>query len=63
MTKNDEIVIQADTSRKQPENSEECFRKLYESLKGSVKVPGETSEETKKRVAELYVFLRPVHFG
>jgi peptidyl-tRNA hydrolase ICT1 len=57
LTKNDEIVIQADDSRKQPQNVEECFNRLHKILLSCVAkdVPGATSAEQKKRVAGLYV--------
>lgn len=53
--KSNEIVIQADDSRKQNDNVNACFRKLYEliQLAGRENVPGETSQEQIKRVEEL----------
>ncbi|RPA94733.1 peptidyl-tRNA hydrolase domain-containing protein [Choiromyces venosus 120613-1] len=53
MTNNDEIVIQSDSSRKQAENIENCYRKLYTSIRECIQVPGETSEDTKKRIEKL----------
>ncbi|KAG0634468.1 hypothetical protein HOY80DRAFT_1060034 [Tuber brumale] len=40
MTSNNEIVIQSDTSRRQAENIENCYRKLYTSIRECIQVPG-----------------------
>ncbi|CUS13351.1 unnamed protein product [Tuber aestivum] len=53
LTNNNEIIIRSDSSRKQVENIENCFRKLYTSIRECVQVPGETSEDTKKRIEKL----------
>lgn len=56
ITREDEIVIQADGTRKQSENLEEAYQRLHKILVESVSVdvPGVTSAEKKKRVKELY---------
>jgi peptidyl-tRNA hydrolase ICT1 len=53
--KSSDLVIQADDSRKQSENMESCFKKLYEIIirAGEDAVPGETSVEQSQRVAKL----------
>ena len=53
--KSDDVVIQADDSRKQGENVEVCFRKLHNLIvqAGRDAVPGETSPEQRKRVEDL----------
>ncbi|RMX93404.1 hypothetical protein D0867_14217, partial [Hortaea werneckii] len=53
--KSSELVIQADDSRKQTENVNSAFRRLHELITdaGRQAVPGETSPEQMKRVAEL----------
>ncbi|KAI7327581.1 hypothetical protein KC315_g7034 [Hortaea werneckii] len=53
--KSSELVIQADDSRKQTENVNSAFRRLHELITdaGRQAVPGETSPEQTKRVAEL----------
>ncbi|KAF8250257.1 hypothetical protein K440DRAFT_177694 [Wilcoxina mikolae CBS 423.85] len=55
LTRNDEIVIQADGSRKQSENMEEVYHRLHKIIVSCVSkdVPGVTSAEKKKRVAQL----------
>lgn len=58
LTKEDEIVLQADESRKQTDNHEEAYRRLHKIILSAVSkdLPGVTSAEKKKRVAELYFF-------
>ncbi|TKA63609.1 hypothetical protein B0A55_11635 [Friedmanniomyces simplex] len=53
--KNQDLVIQADDSRKQTDNVNACFRKLTELITeaGRDAVPGETSAEQSKRVEIL----------
>ena len=48
-------MIQADDSRKQGDNVDTCFRRLYELITqaGRDAVPGETSVEQKQRVEDL----------
>ncbi|CCX33282.1 hypothetical protein FPQ18DRAFT_379342 [Pyronema domesticum] len=55
VTKNDEIVLQADESRKQTENSDAVYRRLHSILVDAVRmdVPGVTSAEQHKRVLKL----------
>ncbi|PSK38498.1 hypothetical protein B9Z65_6051 [Elsinoe australis] len=50
-----ELVIQADDSRKQQENVQRCLLKLNELIvqAGREAVPGETSEAQKSRVKNL----------
>jgi peptidyl-tRNA hydrolase ICT1 len=56
LTKDDEIVLQADENRKQSENMQAVYHRLHQILVSSVSkdVPGVTSAEQKKRVAQLY---------
>ncbi|KAI4729941.1 hypothetical protein E4T49_02361 [Aureobasidium sp. EXF-10728] len=51
----DDLVIQADDSRKQNENVHRCFIKLHEMIvqAGREVVPGETSAEQMERVKKL----------
>ena len=51
----DDLVIQADDSRKQNENVHRCFIKLHEMIvqAGREVVPGETSAEQTERVKRL----------
>lgn len=53
--KSNDLVIQADDSRKQNDNVTSCFRKLHELIvqAGQQTVPGETSPEQTKRVEGL----------
>lgn len=53
--KSHDLVIQSDDSRKQADNANACFRKLHELIvaAGRDAVPGETSDEQKKRVEGL----------
>lgn len=53
----DSLVIQADDSRKQADNAHHCFVKLNAVIKESAEkvVPGETSDEQKRRVRNLCV--------
>lgn len=53
ITKHDELVIQCDTHRNQTKNTEECFRRLHSSIANAARLPGETTDETKKNVAKL----------
>jgi peptidyl-tRNA hydrolase ICT1 len=50
-----EIVIQADSSRKQAENVHECYKKLHQLIVEAAKdtIPGETSEGKARRVKVL----------
>ena len=49
------LLIQADDSRKQVENRDACYRKLYEFLAGlaSANIPGATPEHQKQKVKNL----------
>lgn len=53
--KSGDLVVQADDSRKQTDNVNGCMKKLHQLLEqaGKDAVPGETSPEQMKRVAEL----------
>jgi len=53
LTKYDELLIQSDTHRKQPDNELDCFKKLYQSIVEAAALPGETSAEQKDHVSEL----------
>ncbi|KAI5806132.1 peptidyl-tRNA hydrolase domain protein [Geopyxis carbonaria] len=55
LTKKDEIVVQCDESRKQSDNTEHAFHRLYTILKACVEhdLPGETSPEKHKHVKDL----------
>ncbi|KAI9680735.1 MAG: hypothetical protein M1817_004175 [Caeruleum heppii] len=54
-SKSDTIVIQADGSRKQAANVEECYERLHRMIieAGQRAVPGETSQSKKTRVKGL----------
>lgn len=53
--RSNDIVIQADDSRKQNDNVNACFRKLHELIvhAGRETVPSETTPEQTKRVEQL----------
>lgn len=55
------LVIQADTSRKQRENVDQCFQILRDLIlsAGKIVIRGETSPKQKARVKGLYVGLIP----
>lgn len=53
ITKSGDIVIQADASRKQHDNYEDCFSKLYKFIVDSVDLPGQTSQEQIEKVEAL----------
>lgn len=65
LTKHDELLIQSDSYRKQPDNELDCFRKLYQSIVEAAALPGETSAGQKDHVSKLYVseypFGRDIH--
>ena len=54
--KSDSLVIQADGSRKQSENKEQCFTKLIQEIDSLTRrvVKGETSDGQRSRVKSLY---------
>lgn len=56
-TKSEALIVQADSSRKQSDNVEECFRKLYQNIMQICRamVKGETSPNQVRKVKELYV--------
>jgi hypothetical protein len=51
------LIIQADDSRKQSDNAQNCYRRLYEAIvdAGRHAIPGETSAEQAQRVKNLSV--------
>jgi peptidyl-tRNA hydrolase ICT1 len=53
--KSSTIIIQADNSRKQSDNADSCYKRLYEVIVGAGQhaVPNETSAEQKLRVESL----------
>jgi peptidyl-tRNA hydrolase ICT1 len=53
----DSIVIQADESRKQSDNSRQCLIRLHSLIRDIARtaIPGETSEAQKERVKKLFV--------
>lgn len=53
--KSQAFVIQSDDSRRQAENAERCYAKLYNSLTNMAqsRIPGETSEAQKGKVSKL----------
>ena len=53
VTKTDDLLVQADGSRKQADNVEECFQKLWEAVVRAVDLRGETSEEQRGKVVKL----------
>lgn len=57
-SRSDAITVQADGSRKQSENVDECFRKLYDMIAeiGRGAIPGATSETQKARVQQMYAY-------
>lgn len=61
LTKNDELLIQSDTHRKQSDNKLDCFRKLHGVIVNAAALPGETSDEQKDRVVKLYIY--PTLYG
>ncbi|OQO01563.1 hypothetical protein B0A48_12599 [Cryoendolithus antarcticus] len=50
-----DLVISSDASRKQADNVENCYRKLYQLVEGIGRdvVPGETSVEQREKVVRL----------
>lgn len=54
-SKSNSLLIQADDSRKQADNEQSCFAKLYEEIvrAGSQTLPGETSREQRQHVKNL----------
>lgn len=55
-SKSQTLVIQSDESRKQASNVESCYEKLFQLLEAAAKssIPGETSQQQKDRVRNLY---------
>ncbi len=54
--KSEALIVQADSSRKQSDNVEECFRKLYHNVMQICRsmIKGETSPDQVRRVKKLY---------
>lgn len=61
--KSETLVIQADGSRKQSDNVDQCFQILRDLIvtAGKIVVKGKTSPEQKARVRRLYVRYCTVH--
>ncbi|KAF1362320.1 peptidyl-tRNA hydrolase domain-containing protein [Lizonia empirigonia] len=53
--KSNDIVVQADDSRKQNDNAHACYRRLYDAIvdAGRIAVPNETSAEQARHVKNL----------
>lgn len=53
------IIVQADDSRKQSDNAQSCYKRLYEAIAqaGQDAVPAETPAAQVQRVKQLYVFV------
>lgn len=56
------IIVQADDSRKQSDNAQSCYRRIYEAIAraGQDAVPAETSAAQVQRVKQLYVVALPI---
>lgn len=52
-TKSKDILVHSDSSRRQHENLEECYQKVYSLLRKLDEVPGTTTPEQKERVQWL----------
>ena len=54
-SKSNDIVVQADDSRKQSDNAHSCYRRLHEAIvdAGRRAIPGETTTEQTERVKKL----------
>ncbi len=54
--KSEALIVQADSSRKQSDNVEECFRKLYQNIMQICRstIKGETSPDQVRKVKKLY---------
>jgi|SRR5690242_3650641 len=55
--KSNDIVVQADDSRKQNDNALACYKRLYDAIveAGRSAVPNETSAEQMRHVKNLWV--------
>lgn len=56
-SKTNDIVVQADDSRKQNANAHACYKRLYDAIReaGRIAVPSETSAEQMRHVKNLCV--------
>ncbi len=54
--KSEALIVQADSSRSQSDNVEECFRKLYQNIMKICRsmIKGETSPDQVRKVGKLY---------
>ncbi|PKC05144.1 peptidyl-tRNA hydrolase domain-like protein [Rhizophagus irregularis] len=55
LNKKGEFMITSDKSRSQVKNIEDCVDKLYEIILKAAEIPKAPSEETLKRIEQLYV--------
>jgi peptidyl-tRNA hydrolase ICT1 len=55
--KSNDIIVQADDSRKQNDNALACYKRLYDAIveAGRNAVPNETSAEQQRHVKNLWV--------
>lgn len=55
--KSNDIIVQADDSRKQNDNAHSCYKRLYDAIveAGRNAVPNETSVEQMRHVKNLWV--------
>ena len=55
--KSNDIIVQADDSRKQNDNAHACYKRLYDAIveAGHNAVPNETSAEQMRHVKNLWV--------
>lgn len=58
--KSNSIIVQADDSRKQSDNAQNCYKRLFQAIveAGHHAIPNETSAEQVQRVKDLWVALR-----
>ena len=54
-------MITSDKSRSQAKNIEDCVDKLYEIVLKAGEIPKAPSEETLKRIEQLYVIKRYIY--
>lgn len=55
--RSNDIIVQADDSRKQNDNAHSCYKRLYDAIveAGRNVVPNETSAEQMRHVKNLWV--------
>ena len=56
-SKSNDMVVQADESRKQNDNAHACYKRLYDAIRdaGRIAVPSETTAEQMRHVKNLCV--------